>query len=713
MKRLNFESCIFIALLTMLACFSSVSADTAITNAPYLINTPGTYYLNNSISFDGTAITITCNDVVINGNGYTISSTAMTPSGRGIYADGFSNITIKNVTIDHFESGIYLNNISDSLIENTTLHDNMAGILIWTVSDCTLTNNTAYQNGYGIQIKSSSNNTITNNNVTSCMRGIDLLYSSNNTITNNNAALNNDAGIYLDDSSNNDIYNNFFNNTNNVVIDASTNNWNASVENGGGNYWFLPNGTGHSETQNDTNGDGFCDDQYNITSVEIDFLPLLWDKTAPEVSINTPANGIYYNTSSVPINITANDSRSIISTVTAEIDGVRNVTLTLNGTYYTGNTGTLSDGNHIITIFANDTAGNMDSSANVTFTTDTTSPVITVNTENGAYFNNGSNILNFTVTEVNLDNITVLNVSTPIGIENSTGNYLNVLEFVDGFYNITITVNDTAGNTRNATVTFTVDTVNPEVTVNNPVNGTAFTTNSAAINLTANDSLSGVSTVTAEIGNVRNVTLTLNGNYYTGNTGTLSNGNYEITITATDLAGNVNSSETVNITIAVPASTSSGGSGGGSHYSSDLSDGITSSVIKNVVSNSNIVYGSEIDEGFALNLRENLQNGNNYELSGNTIIVGGPLANGFANRYDSEFGIQITNQYPGENRGVIQVKNIELRDGNIIKTYQVIYIAGSDRYGTEAALDYFKTLGDLLEGPLVVEWTKNGPVLVE
>ncbi|MBA2868830.1 CARDB domain-containing protein [Methanococcus maripaludis] len=172
---------------------------------------------------------------------------------------------------------------------------------------------------------------------------------------------------------------------------------------------------------------------------------------------------------------------------------------------------------------------------------------------------------------------------------------------------------------------------------------------------------------------------------------------------------------TIKFASAIPVTTtsSSSGSSGGSHYSSDLSDGITSAVIKNAVSNSNIVYGSEIDQEYALNLRETVQNSANYELSRDTIIVGGPEANGFANKYDSEFGISITNDYPGENRGVIQVQNIEVHVGNFIKTYQVIYIAGSDRYGTQAALEYFKTLEDLPEKPVTVEWTENGPVLVE
>ncbi|MBB6066511.1 Ig-like domain-containing protein, partial [Methanococcus maripaludis] len=275
---------------------------------------------------------------------------------------------------------------------------------------------------------------------------------------------------------------------------------------------------------------------------------------------------------------------------------------------------------------------------------------------------------------------------------------------------VTMYANDTASNKVNKTVSFTVDTVNPEVTVNTPVNGTTFTSSSAAINVTANDSLSNVSSVIAKIGSVRNVTLSFDGEYYTGNTGTLSNGNYEITIIATDLAGNVNLGENVSISIAVPSSSSRSS---GNHYSSDLSEGITSSVIKNAISDSDVVYGNSIDGDYAEELRENLYNAEGYEIDRNTIIVGGPNANVLAEKYDSEFGVSITNDYPGENRGVIQIQNIQVHVGNFIKTYQVIYIAGSDRYGTQAALEYFKTLDELPSEPITVKWTANGPVLVE
>ena len=475
-----------------------------------------------------------------------------------------------------------------------------------------------------------------------------------------------------------------------------------------------------NSTVNETNGSYQitlsvpADGIYNVTATAFDMvgntntteaINVTVDENAPLVTINTLEKS--YNTTSIVINVTATDLN--LDSVIAEINGTENITLENISGYFVNSTYEFSEGSNTVKIYANDSFGHINSNENITFRVDLNSPEITINLIEGEYLNNGSNVINFTVNESNLDKVTAFNGSTEIALENSTGNYLNSVALNEGVYNVTIRINDTAGNIAEKSLNFIIDTTAPVLTLNNPVNGTTFTTSSVSLNVSANDSLSNVSSVTAKIGSVRNVTLFFDGNYYTGNTGTLSNGNYEIRIIATDLVGNVNSNETVNITIKVPASTSSGSSG--SHYSSDLSDGITSSVIKNTVSNSNIVYGSEIDGKYAGKLKENLYNSEDYEISGDTIIVGGPKYNVLANKYDSKFGISISNDYPGENNGIIQVLKVQDNTGNIIKSYKIVYIAGSDRLGTQAALEYFKTLNELPEGPIMVEWTEDGPVL--
>ncbi|MBA2864342.1 NosD domain-containing protein [Methanococcus maripaludis] len=1091
----------------------------------------------------------------------------------GIFLTSSSNYnTITNNTADsNNNSGIYLQSFSNynTLTNNTADSNNQTGISLAYSSSNTITNNGLNSNvaGSGIYLGSSSNNnTITGNNATSNVNGI-YLKSSSNTITGNTADLNSDYGIYLTYSSNNTITNNIFNNSNNFYIaSCGLNYWNTSKEQGGGNYWFTPMGTGWSETHSDLNNDGFCDEQYGLYADNIDYLPKSLDTIAPEVTFNSPVNESIYNTSSILINVSAIDS-SDVSSVTAEIENVKNVTLSLNGSYYTGNTGNLLDGIYNITvtskdengntnttkpvivtidttapkvtinhadndynyttnilnvtindlsldtviaeinngttlknitlnetngffvnstyvfgqgaysvriyandsfglvnssetvdfmvdltkpevsmetplngsiinitnpvlnftitdnlcesvicnisvngnivnssevntliplnytltldegennisiivtdnagniwentttvvvdstapqivfnnvlpyynynksilnvsvidntsvtvnanimhsgfldsinltndsgyfgnstyefsegitwvvvyatdaagnvnlnntlivvdttnpevtiktanlsaskeltinvtasdvnsgntnisvvdaltgelinstfngsvgsykatltvpadgiynvtanatdlagnsnvtepitvkvdttnpnvvinngfgpynhnssilnvslsdftlvtviaeinatenitlenisgnfvnstyefseglntvkIYANDSFGHMNSSENITFRIDLNLPVITVNTVEGEYFKNGSNVLNFTVDEDYIDSVTAFNGSTEIPLDNSTGNYLNSVALNEGVYNVKIRINDTAGNIDTENVNFTVDTTAPVLTLNNPVNGTTFTTSSISLNVSANDSLSNVSSVLAQIGSIRNVTLSFDGEYYIGSTGTLSNGNYEIRIIVTDLAGNVNSNETVNFTVAVPSSSSR--SSGSSHSSSsDVSDDIESDSVRDAVSDSDVVYGNSFDEGYAQDLKEKLYDSKDYEISGDTIIVGGPKYNVLAKKYDSKFGISISNDYPGENKGIIQVLKVQDNSGSIIQSYTIIYIAGSDRYGTQAALEYFKTLDELPEGPLMIEWTANGPVL--
>ncbi|MBA2858767.1 hypothetical protein HNP93_001468 [Methanococcus maripaludis] len=49
----------------------------------------------------------------------------------------------------------------------------------------------------------------------------------------------------------------------------------------------------------------------------------------------------------------------------------------------------------------------------------------------------------------------------------------------------------------------------------------------------------------------------------------------------------------------------------------------------------------------------------------------------------------------------------------VLKTTTILYLAGSDRYGTQAAVDYAKNMTELPSEPISVKWTVNGPVLVE
>ncbi|MBA2840986.1 parallel beta-helix repeat protein [Methanococcus maripaludis] len=288
---------------------------------------------------------------------------------RLYYSD--NNLLTGNTLMDN-SNGISMGDSDNNALTGNTLMDNSNGIVLGTSNNNILTGNTANSNGkYGIYLSGSNNNALTGNTVNSNNKyGIYIMYSNNNNITENIANLNY-YGMYLENSNANNIFNNTFNNTDNFAILNSTNYWNTSAKNGGGNRWFS-NGTGFSETHFDYDGDGFCDPYYTLDGNNIDYLPIPLDPTThsdtdvPDVTINSPIETTYY-VNNIEINVTASDNISGISAVIAEIESFKNITLELDGDYYLGNTGNLSNGNYKITINATDWARKSNSAESVNF----------------------------------------------------------------------------------------------------------------------------------------------------------------------------------------------------------------------------------------------------------------------------------------------------------------------------------------------------------
>jgi hypothetical protein len=92
------------------------------------------------------------------------------------------------------------------------------------------------------------------------------------------------------------------------------------------------------------------------------------DVTPPIISILSPENKTY-TVNTVPLTFTVSEATSWIG---YSLDGQMNITTTGNTTIVS-----LPDGTHTITVYANDTAGNMGASSTVYFVVDTTPPNIT------------------------------------------------------------------------------------------------------------------------------------------------------------------------------------------------------------------------------------------------------------------------------------------------------------------------------------------------
>ncbi|MDY9927298.1 right-handed parallel beta-helix repeat-containing protein [Methanosarcina sp.] len=148
-------------------------------------------------------------------------------------------------------------------------------------------NNTITDCFHGVDLSLSGGTGIYNNKISNCSIGVNLgdacpdIQISNNTITSSA-----DCGIFIPDHEGDEqVYNNYFNNTINIKLRISDGNtWNNSLTSGtnivggpfiGGNFWANPDGKGFSQTSGDFDLDGICDSAYEIGGPEnIDYLPL-------------------------------------------------------------------------------------------------------------------------------------------------------------------------------------------------------------------------------------------------------------------------------------------------------------------------------------------------------------------------------------------------------------------------------------------------------
>jgi N-acetylneuraminic acid mutarotase len=175
------------------------------------------------------------------------------------------------------------------------------------------------------------------------------------------------------------------------------------------------------------------------------YTPFAYGTTPPVLHVVSPENRAY-NVSSIPVVFTATKS---IDWSGYSLDSLANVTAGENATL-----SELSEGNHSVVVYANDTFGNMGSSSTVYFSVDTVSPIILVlSPENKAYSTNEVQ-LNFTTDEPvswlaytldGKDNVTTSKNITLAGLTN-------------GAHNLTVYATDMVGNMGvSSTVHFSIE----------------------------------------------------------------------------------------------------------------------------------------------------------------------------------------------------------------------------------------------------------------
>ncbi|HCT5772829.1 TPA: Ig-like domain-containing protein [Enterobacter hormaechei] len=293
-----------------------------------------------------------------------------------------------------------------------------------------------------------------------------------------------------------------------------------------------------------------------------------------DVVVNTASVALTVNTLSGDdvINAAEAGASLVINGSSAQFASGTQVTITLNGKSYTAtiqsdgswtttvpaaDVGTLADGaSYQVSVSAQDSAGNS-ASATHTISVDTTAPVISVNTLSGDDVLNAAEaqqaltVQGSSSAEAGQTVTVTLGGKTYTALVANDGTWTLDVPAVDlaalsqGALTVTASVNDKAGNSGQTTHTLTVDTIAPAVTIST-VADDDIVNNAEQL---AGQTISG--TTTAEQG--QTVTVSFNGHSYQATVGAdgswsvfvpgrdflgLSDGDYTITATVSDKAGN-------------------------------------------------------------------------------------------------------------------------------------------------------------------------------
>ena len=166
--------------------------------------------MNGDLTTTGECFRTGASNIIINGNGKSISG-SKSMSYFGIRdLNSYGNLTIKNFRLNDLGYGIYLQGgVQNSTIYNNTINNTLMGIGLVTTLRNVIDNNKIYNSDKGIVLEANSNqyNNITNNIMINDLIGLSFYQSYYNYLNNNTILGSNDTGLFMSLS----YYNNFYN----------------------------------------------------------------------------------------------------------------------------------------------------------------------------------------------------------------------------------------------------------------------------------------------------------------------------------------------------------------------------------------------------------------------------------------------------------------------------------------------------------------------
>jgi hypothetical protein len=259
---------------------------------------------------------------------------------------------------------------------------------------------------------------------------------------------------------------------------------------------------------------------WNESSISIELI----DDVIPEVTVQSPQNGSFINSSLLTCSGTYWELGSGLSSIEYSLNGdAWNPFTDISMDTWTLVLTDLPDGPHILTIRCVDSVGNVGESPQISFSIYTTQPIINVTSP--------PNRVNTPTIEIRgtTDPSAELAVNgEPVPLF-PNGSFSTTIDLIEGENSILLTATDPAGNGYRVVVDVILDTIQPGLDVLHPLNGTWWNSESILIEGTTEPDAA----ITIEGEGVPNIqgsfTFPLS----------LEQGNRSIRIIAVDLAGNL------------------------------------------------------------------------------------------------------------------------------------------------------------------------------
>lgn len=268
------------------------------------------------------------------------------------------------------------------------------------------------------------------------------------------------------------------------------------------------------------------------------------DITAPTISLTSPTPGLFVNTASLTVSGTIDDPS--VTTATLTLNGADEI-LPVQARSFS-RTVVLKHGDNTISVSATDTAGNTGTTGTIAVTLDTDAPAVTVTSPASGSTTNTSTV---GVSGTVVDDPAIVEATLTLNGNSSTitvtdGAFSHSVTLVAGANTILVSATDGVNTGNSGTVTVTLDTTAPVLTIN-----LSHPADTILITVSSNEALQAPPTVSVNPA----VDMTLvDTNEWTGTYNIPADGSYTVSISGTDEAGNTASEtatfakETVTIT---------------------------------------------------------------------------------------------------------------------------------------------------------------------